>query len=159
MRESALIIAADTTVADEGNILGKPADAAEAESMLRRLRGRQHQVYTALAVLRTADGRLWHDLGVTDVPMRLYSDEEIQSYVSSGDPLDKAGAYAIQHAGFHPVASLQGCYANVMGLPLCHLTRLLRQVGIQPEQPVADACQAALAYTCGVYAQILGGAS
>ena len=153
---NALILAADTTVSDRDRILGKPASDAEAVSMLRRLRGRRHQVYTALAVVRTADQRTWQATCLTEVPMRRYTEAEIQAYVASGDPLDKAGAYAIQHAGFHPAVSLQGCYANVMGLPLCHLVRLLRQVGIEPVRPVAQACQASLAYACTVYPTILG---
>ncbi len=62
--------------------------------------------------------------------MRDYREDEIEAYVASGDPLDKAGAYAIQHTGFHPVESLGGCYASVMGLPLCHLTRSLRSLGV-----------------------------
>lgn len=152
----ALVVAADTTVVDRGSILGKPVDAADAARMLRRLRGRQHQVYTALALLHTADQRMWETVCFTEVPMRHYQDTEIEAYIASGDPLDKAGAYAIQHAGFHPVDSLQGCYANVMGLPLCHLAHLLRGVGIQPAQPVPPACQAHLAYTCTVYPTILG---
>ncbi len=95
---------------------------AEATAMLTRLRGRTHQVYTGVALLRTSDSLLLTDLCVTDVPMRHYSDEEIQSYVATGDPLDKAGAYAIQHSGFRPVASMDGCYASVMGsavVPRC----------------------------------------
>lgn len=151
----ALVVAADTTVVAEGRILGKPADAAEAIHMLRQLCGRRHQVYTALALLRTADQQKWETVCLTDVPMRRYSEAELQAYVASGDPLDKAGAYAIQHAGFHPVESLQGCYANVMGLPLCHLVRLLRRVGVEPERLVPQGCQAHLAYTCSVYPEIL----
>ena len=150
------VIAADTTVSDRGRILGKPADAAEAICMLRSLRGRQHQVYTALALLHTSDECIWETICLTQVPMRRYSDAEIQSYVLSGDPLDKAGAYAIQHAGFHPAASLHGCYANVMGLPLCHLVRLLRQAGIETAQSIPQACQEHLAYACTVYPEFLG---
>jgi predicted house-cleaning NTP pyrophosphatase (Maf/HAM1 superfamily) len=124
--------------------------------MLRSLRGRQHQVYTALALLHTSDECIWETICLTQVPMRRYSNAEIQAYVRSGDPLDKAGAYAIQHAGFHPVAALQGCYANVMGLPLCHLVVLLRQAGIEPVQPIPQACQERLAYSCPVFPEILG---
>ena len=124
-----IIIAADTTVVDEGQILGKPANAYEAESMLRRLRGREHQVFTALAVVRRSEGFLALDWCVTQVPMRTYSDEEMYAYIATGDPLDKAGAYAIQHPDFSPVANLEGCYANVMGLPLCHLKRTLDAAG------------------------------
>ena len=155
-----MIIAADTAVIGEGGqggseIFGKPRDANEAASMLRMLRGRIHQVITAIQVLSTQDdtGRL--DVCTTDVPMREYSEAEIDTYIASGDPMDKAGAYAIQHAGFHPVENLRGCYANVMGLPLCHLTRNLTQSGIPPRVNVPRTCQAALGYNCPVYPKIL----
>ncbi len=150
-----LFLAADTTVADEDAILGKPADAADARRMLTRLRGRTHQVYTALAVLRSTDGLLLTDRCATDVPMRDYTDVEMEAYIASGDPLDKAGAYAIQHVGFHPVEGLAGCYANVMGLPLCHLARTLRKLGLPTPPDLPAACQAALGYTCPVYEQVL----
>lgn len=161
--QEAVIIAADTTVVDtvyeQGEprpiILGKPADAREAEAMLRRLRGRTHQVLTGLAVLRGVDGEMLHDVCVTDVPMRNYSDEEMQAYIASGDPLDKAGAYAIQNAAFHPVEGLTGCFANVMGLPLCHVTRLLAYFDIFPEREIPQACQEMLGVTCSIYEQAI----
>mgnify|MGYP001085870603 FL=1 len=153
--EDGLVLAADTTVVDAGAILGKPNDADQALAMLRQLRGHSHQVLTALAVLQSRSGRLLTDVCVTDVPMRAYTEAEIEAYVASGDPLDKAGAYAIQHAGFHPVASLAGCYANVVGLPLCHLARMLRTLGLPPQADLPQACQAALGYQCPVYEQIL----
>ena len=87
--------------------------------------------------------------------MREYSDVEISAYVASGNPLDKAGAYAIQHAGFHPVESLTGCYANVVGLPLCHLTRTLGKLGITPLNDVPHTCQSALEYHCPIYQHVL----
>jgi septum formation protein len=152
-----LVVGADTTVVIDGEILGKPADDVEATAMLRRLRGRAHQVYTGIAVLDTATGNLQTDLCVTDVPMRAYGDEEIRAYVNTGDPLDKAGAYAIQHPGFQPVADMAGCYASVMGLPLCHLTRLFREFDLGPAADVPGACQAFLAYDCPVSASILEG--
>jgi MAF protein len=152
-----IVIGADTTVVIDGEILGKPADEIEAASMLRRLRGRTHQVYTGIAALDSASGSLRTDLCVTDVPMRRYTDEEISAYVATGDPLDKAGAYAIQHPGFQPVAGMTGCYASVMGLPLCHLTRLLKELDLPPNADVPGACQAFLAYDCPVYPSILGG--
>lgn len=155
--EDALVIAADTTVVDGSEILGKPADDIEAEAMLRRLRGRAHQVYTALALLHASDGRLLTDCCRTEVPMRQYSDEEMNAYIASGDPLDKAGAYGIQHQGFRPVEHLWGCYANVMGLPLCHLVRTLEKMSITSETDVPQACQAALQYDCPVYTQVLKG--
>jgi septum formation protein len=155
-----VIIAADTSVIDNlanGNstILGKPGDQAEAVEMLRSLRSHTHQVHTALVILNNQDRTLWSDFCTTNVTMRNYTDAEITDYVSSGDPMDKAGAYAIQHAGFHPVEWLDGCFANVMGLPLCHLTRSLAQFGITPQADVPQACQAALGYNCPVYHKIL----
>jgi len=152
-----LVIAADTAVVDGADILGKPDDEQQAESMLRRLRGRSHQVYTALAVLRLADDVLLTDLCQTEVPMRHCSDEEMAIYVASGDPFDKAGAYAIQHEGFRPVKHLSGCFANVMGLPLCHLARTLEKLGVPPERDVPTTCQAALQFDCRVYPQVLTG--
>jgi len=150
-----LVIAADTTVADGLDILGKPEDEQQAMEMLTRLRGHLHQVYTAVAVLRAADGMLLLDTCTTDVPMRDYSQAEIAAYVATGDPLDKAGAYAIQHDGFHPVDHLEGCYANVVGLPLCHLTRLLRKLNVETQADVPVACQAVLQYDCPVFKKIL----
>jgi MAF protein len=155
-----VIIAADTTVIIrqvDGTdlILAKPANRDEAVAMLRLLRGSTHQVHTAIAILSKRDDTLAADLCTTDVPMRDIRDDEIEAYVASGDPLDKAGAYAIQHAGFHPVEALNGCFANVMGLPLCHLTRSLRKFGITPKTDLPRVCQAALGYNCPVHSQIL----
>jgi MAF protein len=154
--EEALILAADTTVVFDGHILGKPADAAEARQMLNELRGKDHLVYTALALLRLPEKSLFTDFAETKVPMRDYSDKEIEAYIESGDPLDKAGAYAIQHAGFHPVAHMQGCFANVIGLPLCHLQRSLQKWGISFDTNLSFACQAHLSYNCPVTNSILG---
>lgn len=154
-----IILAADTTVVDGSEILGKPRDNAEAAAMLYRLRGRTHQVYTGIALLRVSDGLLLTDLCVTDVPMRDYSGEEINAYVATGDPLDKAGAYAIQHPVFRPVASVNGCYASVMGLPLCHVVRTMRKMGILPNADVPMICQKLLEYDCPVFGQYLDSAS
>ena len=151
------VLAADTTVAIEGAILGKPADVVEAEQMLKRLRGHTHQVYTGIAALRVRDGKLVTDLCVTDVPMRNYSDDEIEAYIQTGDPLDKAGAYAIQHPRFQPVEKLSGCFASVMGLPLCHLVRTLRQLDLPPAADVPTSCQTYLDYQCPVSRAILRG--
>ena len=151
----ALTIACDTIVALEGELLGKPHDKAEATAMLRRLRGRAHTVYSAITLLDAATGRTLTDLAESHIVMRAYTDAELAAYVASGDPLDKAGAYAIQHAGFHPASDLQGCYANVMGLPLCHLTRCLRAWGINPPHDTPAACQSHTGRHCMVYAGIL----
>ncbi len=143
-----LVIGSDTIVVDAARpgekdqavILGKPADELEAASMLRRLRGRFHQVMTAVAVYRPADGQLIAELCSTTVKMRTYTDAEIAAYVASGDPLDKAGAYAIQHAEFNPVESLQGCFANVIGLPLCLLNRCLALFGLAAPFNIPQEC-------------------
>jgi MAF protein len=144
-------------VVDGDIILGKPNDDADAFAMLTRLRGRTHQVYTGLALLRPGDGFLLTDLSVTDVPMRGYSDKEIRAYIATGDPHDKAGAYAIQHAEFHPVEHMHGCYAGVMGLPLCHVRRLLRRMDASPDADIPTVCQAYLDYVCPVFGKIVNG--
>lgn len=165
------IIAADTTVADGDEILGKPQDAAEAFAMLAQLRNREHQVHTAVAVYRrdtdrleqahctelACPGQLEAALATTNVPMRNYSDDEIDAYIATGDPFDKAGSYAIQHPDFRPVDALTGCYANVVGLPLCHLERVLRALGFAPSADIPAACQSALGYACTVYPQVQKG--
>lgn len=153
MASDSLVIAADTTVVDGNKILGKPVDNEDAARMLRQLRGRTHQVFTAVAVLRNA--KLLVECCDTDVPMRNYSNAEMQAYIESGDPLDKAGAYAIQHPGFRPVENLQGCYANVVGLPLCHLVRALRKFSIELTADVPSACQSTLGYECPIYEALL----
>jgi septum formation protein len=160
VKSEGMILAADTAVVDRQagkgtKILGKPVDQQEATAMLRSLRGHTHQVFTAIAIRPSPGGTIVSDLCTTDVPMREYSDAEIETYVASDDPLDKAGAYAIQHLGFHPVDHLQGCYANVMGLPLCHVARNLFKLGIIPAKNVPQSCQAALDYVCPVYRSIL----
>lgn len=106
-------------------ILGKPRHAAEAAAFLRRLRGRRHDVITGIAVVDAASGTRIAACATTAVWMRSYTDGEIAAYVASGDPLDKAGGYAIQHRGFHPVAAIAGSEANVIGLPVGLLGRLL----------------------------------
>lgn len=133
------ILAADTTVADGDAILGKPSGPEEAAAMLAQLRGREHRVFTALALLPPG-GEPLTGVCATGVFMRAYSDAEVAAYVASGDPLDKAGAYAIQHPGFHPVERLDGCYANVVGLPVCLLEQLLRQAGIAPALGLLPCC-------------------
>jgi septum formation protein len=158
-RQETIILAADTAVVnvEEGAIFGKPASAQAAEAMLRQLRGRVHQVYTGLAALNASDGWTLSKVVVTDVPMRAYSDEEMRAYIATGDPMDKAGAYAIQHPGFHPVQNLQGCFANVMGLPVCHASRLLAEMGHFPVSEIAAECQQALDFPCQIFRQALQG--
>jgi MAF protein len=152
-----LLLAADTTVADGKEILGKPSNNEEARRMLVNLRGRVHFVHTAIVVFAPAFGRMEEELCTTRVRMRRYTDEEIDAYVKSGDPLDKAGAYGIQNAEFHPVDQLKGCYASVMGLPLCHVERTLRRMGYGERMNVPYLCQDQLAYNCPIFQRVLNG--
>ena len=127
--QKAIVITSDTTVADGEEMLNKPADGDEAWRMLSQLRGRTHQVHTGLVCIDV--GGTEHSLvNTTEVVMRPYSDGEIEVYIASGDPLDKAGAYAIQSPGFRPVARLEGCFTSVMGFPLCDVAELLKNCGV-----------------------------
>lgn len=123
------VLAADTAVVVEGRILGKPADAQAAIEMLGALSGREHQVLSAVALV--LDGRLEMRLSVSTVSFRVLSGEEIRRYVMSGEPLDKAGAYAIQGRAAAFVTRLDGSYSGVMGLPLCETAELLAEFGIE----------------------------
>ena len=129
--DTVVILAADTLgVTDAGEILGKPVDTADARDMLHRLRGRDHVVCTALTLLKLADERTRiTELTRTTVTMRDYTDAEIDAYIASGDPFDKAGGYAIQHEGFHPVERIDGSYSNVVGLPVETLKPMLERIG------------------------------
>ncbi len=134
--ESALIIAADTIVEFRGELLGKPADAAQAWDMLQRLRGRSHSVITAFTVERALESPCAITRHArTTVTMRDYGDEEIAAYIASRDPFDKAGAYAIQNRAFHPVACIDGSYSNVVGLPLEALSSALGAMGVTVSPP------------------------
>ena len=143
-----LVLAADTTVADGDEILGKPESGADARRMLQQLRGRTHQVFTGIAVVEPGTGESYVDVCRTDVPMRDYTDEEISAYIATGDPMDKAGAYAIQSASFHPVENLEGCFASVMGLPLCHLVPGLTRFGLDIPHNLVERCESYLNYSC-----------
>jgi septum formation protein len=147
-----IIVAADTDVSLDGAILGKPKDAADATRMLKQLRGRTHTVYSGVTVAQGA--RQITQIAETTVWMRDYTDDEIAAYVATGDPLDKAAAYAIQNGAFRPVARIDGCHANVMGLPLCHLYRALQAFGVAQSEP-DRACQTHLGIVCPVAKEIL----
>ncbi len=125
----ALIIAADTLIAVDSRILGKPGDATEARQMLRQISGRTHSVLTGLALLRLPDEALRLELETTQVSFAPLSEDEISDYISSGEPFDKAGAYAVQGRGGRFVTRIEGSYFNVVGLPLACLYRLLREIG------------------------------
>ena len=139
-RPGALIIAADTLVVVEGDVLGKPANQAEALAMLVRLRNRTQEVLTGLALVDPARQRESVEVITTRVTMRNYSDDEIRRYVQTGDPMDKAGAYAIQATDLRPVARIEGSYTNVVGLPLCNLCYRLRAWAIPVPIDGREAC-------------------
>lgn len=129
--DTTVILAADTIgIEEDGEILEKPVDADDARAMLQRLRGRPHLVCTALTLLKTGD----HPQSITRttttiVHMRLYSEAEIDAYIASGDPFDKAGSYAIQNTDFNPVERIEGSYTNVVGLPIETLKDALSTIG------------------------------
>jgi len=154
---SDIILAADTIVVDGNQILGKPLDHAHARQILLNLRGKTHRVITALALIDQENHKQWVDLCETEVPMRMFSEQEIEAYIESGDPVDKAGAYGIQNAEFHPVAveRMVGCYANVMGLPLCHLQRAIKTFEVESPTDIPEKCMAYTQYNCQVYRDIL----
>jgi MAF protein len=145
-----IIIAADTNVALDDQILGKPADAGEAGSMLRALRGRDHQVHTGMSLIDLKTGREVTAVQSSTVTMRSYNDHETEQYIASGDPLDKAGAYAIQHPQFRPVTTLDGCFLGVMGLSVCQLLKAMEQFDLPPRAQVDSLIRAHQGYTCSV---------
>ena len=150
---AAWMLSADTIVEQNARVIGKPGDYAEAAEILKALRAKDHQVFTALNLAH--NGQSHSTYCQTTVSMRAYSDEEMTSYIHTNSPMDKAGGYAIQDSAFHPVSSLQGCWANVMGLPLCHLYKLTQQAGLEPEAGIAERCQSYLGIECPVFAEIL----
>jgi len=118
-----LVLAADTIVVCDGILMGKPADAADARRMIRRLSGRWHRVYTGMALVHGP--RAMTDYQSTRVAFRRLTDRDINRYVATGEPLDKAGAYAIQGHGAALIRTVSGCYSNVIGLPVPKLLAML----------------------------------
>lgn len=131
----ALIIAADTTVDLDGAILAKPADEAEAERMLRALSGRAHEVHTHVVVTNGADGWGMAATVTTQVLFDVLSEGDIVAYVATGEPMDKAGAYAIQGGAAAFVRAVHGSVTNVVGLPLAELRELLRDAELRDQRP------------------------
>ncbi|HEM61599.1 MAG TPA: septum formation protein Maf [Chloroflexi bacterium] len=150
-----LVLGADTLVVLDGEVMGKPSDVSAAWAMLRALRGQEHLVITGLCLVQPGRDRPEVDAVQTRVWMRDYADQEIAGYIARGEPFDKAGAYAIQDAYFSPVQEIEGCYANVMGLPLCHLFAALERLGLCPPSTPQAACEAHLQRTCDVAKGIL----
>jgi septum formation protein len=132
--EPRIVVGADTEVVIDGAVLGKPRSADDARAMLRLLSGRTHEVITGLAVLRVPRGATQAEAArveeeTTRVTFAALEDAEIAAYVASGEPFDKAGAYAIQGRAGRYVTRIEGCYFNVVGLPLARLWRILRDLG------------------------------
>ncbi|RPJ53621.1 MAG: septum formation inhibitor Maf [Acidobacteria bacterium] len=127
----ALVLGADTVVVIGREILGKPVDREDARRMLRLLRNRWHFVITGLALIDSKNGKRAVRHVETGVRMAGYSDAEIEDYVSSDEPLDKAGSYAIQGLGGRLVTRIEGCYTNVVGLPVCEVAEMLREYGVK----------------------------
>ena len=128
-KPSEIILGADTVVACNEQIYGKPKDDTEAFSMLKSLSSRTHQVYTGIALIH--NGKIFHDVTVTDVTMKKITDEEIKRYISSGEPHGKAGAYAIQGLASVFISKINGCYFNVVGLPLSALYDLAKKADVK----------------------------
>lgn len=127
--ENKLVIGADTIVVLEGTILGKPQDEGEAHAMLSRLADRWHEVFTGVAVVEPSSGHVLSAHECTRVKFRALRDEEIRAYVATGEPMDKAGAYGVQGRGGLLVERIEGCFYNVVGLPLVKLASLLSVFG------------------------------
>ena len=124
-----VVLAADTTISLNGEIIGKPENRHAAEEMLRNLSGKRHKVYTSVAMIH--ENRLEVKLSVSDVTFAGLEDDEIKRYVMTSEPMDKAGGYAIQGRAAAFIARLEGSYSGVMGLPLYETTQLLKEFGVK----------------------------
>lgn len=130
LAQGAIVLGADTEVVLDGRLLGKPRDAADAGRILKALRGRIHEVITGVALVEAPAGREETAAVTTRVRMAGYTDAEIEAYVVTGEPLDKAGAYAVQGLGGRLIAHVDGCFSNVVGLPVTTTRRLLERWGL-----------------------------
>jgi septum formation protein len=143
---AAVVLAGDTIVAVDGTALGKPGTPERAAGMLRRLRGRRHAVHTAVAIHSGAGAA--ESCVVAPLAMRDYSDAEIERYVASGEPLDCAGAYDIHRLGGALVASAEGCFSAIVGLPIVETCRLLAQAGVALDAEPAAVCTSLYGRRC-----------
>jgi septum formation protein len=149
-RPSEVTVAADTEVVLDGEAIGKPTDDSRAVAMLATLSGREHEVHTEVVVVAASGARRQFAVR-SRVTFRELSLRQIERYVGTGEPLDKAGAYAIQGEGRRLVASYDGCLANITGLPLCHLYFALRGAGVVARERPEIVCQAHFAFACPVW--------
>jgi MAF protein len=129
--DSGLVIGADSTVVFEGQAVGKPVDDDDARRMLHELSGTTHHVSTGLTVVDAALGRSISDAMTSQITLRHLTDQEIDASIASGVPRDKAGAYAVQDTELRPAADWEGCYNNIVGLPVCRLVEMLQELGYQ----------------------------
>ena len=132
-RDSVIVLGADTAVVLDHEIFGKPGDAASARSMLQALSGRTHRVLTGISLVSIADGATRTAVESTEVTLAPLTPEEIEDYIRSGEPFDKAGGYAIQGRAGRYITRIEGCFFNVVGLPLARLYALLRSLGWTPD--------------------------
>jgi septum formation protein len=138
--EDIIVVGADTVVVNRGEILLKPDSPEDARRMLRQLSGGVHEVHTGLAVIRMPQKIERVVEEVTSVHFAKLSNAEIDAYIATGEPFDKAGAYGIQSLGGRYVTRVEGCYFNVMGMPLGHLWATLKEFGWAANRPSADGC-------------------
>ncbi len=132
--DGGLVLAADTLVAYQGQLMGKPTDKSDARQMLSQLSGSRHEVITGLVLLDVASGMLQKNYAETTVWMKMLTEQEIEAYVEGGEPLDKAGAYGIQGKAALFVTRIEGCYFNVVGLPLNLLYEMMQRIQIFMQQ-------------------------
>ncbi len=149
-RSGDVTLAADTEIGFDGERIGKPVDESHAIAMLATLAGRKHEVRTDVVVV-AASGARWQFAVRSRVTLRDLSLRQIERYVATREPLDKAGAYAIQGEGRRIVESYEGCLANITGLPLCHVYFALRRAGVVPRERPEIVCQAHFAFACPVW--------
>jgi septum formation protein len=152
-----IVVAADTVVVHKGDILGKPRDASHARAMLCRLRGERHRVLSGVTVIDVPTGEEITELCESLVWLRHMDDHEIEKYIASGDPLDKAAAYAVQNTQFAPVEQVVGCPANVMGLPMCHVVRNLWRLGAVLPSTLPTRCEIRYGYRCALTSYVMPG--
>ncbi len=124
------VIGADTVVVYKGRVLGKPKTEGDAHAMLKRLRGNWHKVFTGYCVLNVSKGIIYQDVAETKVFIKDLTDEEIEKYIKTSEPFDKAGSYAVQGKGGYMVKEIRGSYSNVVGLPICEITEVLLSLGV-----------------------------
>jgi nucleoside triphosphate pyrophosphatase len=145
IQETIIVIAADTAVELDGEAFGKPGSALEARQMLERLSGRSHRVLTGIALARLPDGLSRYEVAATEVRFSALEAAEIERYVATSEPLDKAGGYAAQGAGGRFIERIAGCYFNVVGLPLSRVYQILKEFGWVPERGCGTPTSAAQA--------------